>query len=109
LVNKAGTSHLPCGWSKDGLRTFNQLATEIYKNRNEHGEEFDKAFKKSIEEEMASTNKTGKRKRSCIDIYNDLNEGELIIKDEESSDDEHWVMYHGQCVHSLVIIVAFKR
>jgi hypothetical protein len=86
---------LPCGWSKYGLRTFNQLAKEVYKNRNEHGEEFDKAFKKSLEEEMTSTNKTGKRKRSCINIYNDLNEGELVInKDEENSDEdqeEGWV------------------
>jgi hypothetical protein len=80
---------LPCGWSKDGLQTFNQLAKEVYKNRNEHGEEFDKAFKKSIKEEMASTNKTGKRKRNSIDTYNDLNEAELIMnKDEENSADE---------------------
>jgi hypothetical protein len=85
---------LSCGWSKDGLQTFNQLAKEVYKNRKEHGEEFDKAFKKSIEQEMASTNKTGKRKRNCVDTYNDLNEGELIMKDEENSEDEEqeeWV------------------
>ena len=79
---------MPCGWSKDGLQTFNQLAKEIYKNRQEKGEEFDKAFKKTMEEEMASTNKTGKRKRNCIDTYNDLNEGALIMKDEENSGDE---------------------
>jgi len=85
---------LSCGWSKHGLQTFNQLAKEVYKNRKEHGEEFDKAFKKSIEQEMASTNKTGKRKRNCVDTYNDLNEGELIMKDEENSEDEEqeeWV------------------
>jgi hypothetical protein len=43
---------------------------------------------------MASTNKTGKRKRNCVDTYNDLNEGELIMKDEENSEDEEqeeWV------------------
>ena len=40
---------------------------------------------------MASTNKTGKRKRNCIDTYNDLNEEELIIKEEEHHDDEDWV------------------
>ena len=85
------TSHLPCGWLKDGLQTFNQLTKEVYISCKEHGEEFDKAFKKTIEEEMASTNKTGKRKRNCIDTYNDLNEGELIIKEEEHSDEEHWV------------------
>jgi hypothetical protein len=86
---------LPCGWSKDGLQTFNQLAKEVNKNRQEHGEEFDKAYKKTIEEEMASTNKTGKRKRNCIDTYNDLNEGALVKNDEESSgvevDQEDWV------------------
>jgi hypothetical protein len=86
---------LPCGWSKDGLQTFNQLAKEVNKNRQEHGEEFDKAFKKTIKEEMASTNKTGKRKRNCIDTYNDLNEGALVKNDEESSgvevDQEDWV------------------
>jgi hypothetical protein len=86
---------LSCGWSKDGLQIFNQLAKEVYKNCKEHGEEFDKAFKKSIEQEMASTNKTGKRKRNCrVDTYNDLNEGELIMKDEENSEDkeqEEWV------------------
>ena len=89
MVNNAGTSHLPCGWSKDGLQTFNQLAKEIYKNRNEHGEEFDKAFKKSIKEEMASTNKAGKRKRNSIETYNDLHQAELINSDEEQK--EGWV------------------
>ena len=84
---------MSCGWSKDGLQTFNQLAKEVYKNRKEHGEEFDKALKKSIKQEMASTNKTGKRKRNCINTYNNLNEGELIMKDEENSDEEQeeWV------------------
>jgi hypothetical protein len=43
---------------------------------------------------MASTNKTGKRKRNNIDTYNDLNEGELIIKEEENGDEEHWVSKH---------------
>ena len=76
---------------KDGLQTFNQLAKEVYISCKEHGEEFDKAFKKTIEEEMASKSKTGKRKRNCIDTYNDLNEGELIIKEEQDSDEEHWV------------------
>ena len=53
------------------------------------------AFKKSIEEEMAMSeiNKNGKRKRDCIDTYNDLNEGQLLIKDEEDSEEEsdQWV------------------
>ena len=53
----------------------------IYVSCREHGEEFDNAFKETIEKEMASTNKTGKRKRNNIDTYNDLNEGELIIKE----------------------------
>ena len=94
LVNSTGTSHLPCGWSRDGLQTFNTLAKEVHNNRKELGEDFDKAFKKYIEQEMASTNKTGKRKRNCIDTYNDLNEGELMInKDDDNSDEEQeeWV------------------
>ena len=83
------TSHLPCGWSKDGLQTFNQLAKEVYISRKAHGEEFDKAFKKTIEEEMASTNRAGKRKRNCIETYNDLNQAELIMnKDDEINSNE---------------------
>jgi len=42
---------------------------------------------------MASTNKNGKRKRNCINTYNDLNQGELIINNEEEGGDkeEEWV------------------
>ena len=89
-VYSENASTLPCGWTKDGLQTFNQLAKEVYKNRNEHGEEFDKAFQESIQEEMASTNTAGKRKRNCIETYNDLNEAEMIVnkEDEENSGDE---------------------
>jgi hypothetical protein len=55
---------LPCGWTKDDLETFNQLAKEVYVNCKQHGEEFDEAFKKSREQEMmVSTNTTRKRKR----------------------------------------------
>jgi ketopantoate reductase len=82
---------LPCGWSKVGLQTFNKLAKEVYADCQKHGEEFDKAFKERIEQEMASTNKTGKRKRNYIDTYNDLNQGEQIMKDGEESDEEDWV------------------
>jgi hypothetical protein len=72
---------LPCGWSQDGVQTFNKLAKEVSTDCQKHDEEFDKAFRKSIEQEMTSTNKTGKRKRNYIETYNDLNEGELIMKD----------------------------
>ena len=86
---------LPCGWSQDGLHTFNELAKEISKDRKEHGEEFEKAFKKWIEQqiEISATNKNGKRKRNCIDTYNDLNEGQFIIKNEEDHDNkkDDWV------------------
>jgi hypothetical protein len=66
------------------------LAKEVYKNHNEHGEEFDKAFHESIQEEMASTNTARKRKRNCIETYNDLNEAEMIMNkdNEEDSGDE---------------------
>lgn len=86
---------MPCGWSKEGLQTFNKLAKEVYSDRQKNGEEFNKAFKESIEQEMASNNKTGKRKRNCIDTYNDLNEQQLITKDGEDDSDEEdggWVM-----------------
>jgi hypothetical protein len=88
---------LPCGWSQDGLHTFNALAKEISKDRNDHGDEFKMAFKTSIEQEMQNnaTNKNGKRKRYCIDTYNDLNESLLFVKHgEEDSDDDskdEWV------------------
>ena len=46
-------------------------------------------MKKSIQEEMASNNKAGKRKRNCIITYNDLNQAEHNRnKDEDNSDDE---------------------
>ena len=64
---------MPCGWSKDGLETFNKLAREVNIDRKKRSEEFDKEFKEKMEQEMASTsNKTGKRKRSGIETYNDL-------------------------------------
>ena len=86
---------LPCGWSQEGLITFNTLAKEISQDRIENDESFNEAFKKSMENEMAisALNKNGKRKRECIDTYNDLNEGQLIHRDEEDSDEEDdpWV------------------
>jgi hypothetical protein len=42
-----------CGWSKQDLQTFNQLAREIFVSCKEDGEDFDKAFKEHIEQEMA--------------------------------------------------------
>ena len=86
---------MPCGWSQEGLITFNKLAKEISQDRIENDESFNEAFKKSTENEMAisALNKNGKRKRECIDTYNDLNEGQLIRRDEEDSDEEDdpWV------------------
>ena len=41
-----------------------------------------------------ATNKNGKRKRLCIDTYNDLNQSVLFVKNEEDSDDDNkdeWV------------------
>jgi hypothetical protein len=55
-----GRSHaiklLPCGWSEDGLQTFNKIARELIINLKEHGDEFDKAFKTRIEQEMVQKN-----------------------------------------------------
>jgi hypothetical protein len=90
---------LPCGWSQEGLRTFNEFAKEISKDRKKHGEEFEKEFKVRIEQQIenSTTNKNGKRKRNCIDTYNDLNEGQFIITTEEDSDKEKddWVVKNG--------------
>jgi hypothetical protein len=47
---------LPCGWSEDGLQTFNKIARELIINLKEHGDEFDKAFKTRIEQEMVQKN-----------------------------------------------------
>jgi hypothetical protein len=83
---------LPCGWTKDGLETVNQLAKEVNIDRKQHDAEFDKAFKKSCEQEMVSNNTTRKRKRNTTST-NDLNEGEQIMKEEEKSgrEEEQWV------------------
>jgi hypothetical protein len=51
---------------KDGLQTFDQLAKEVYKNCNEHGEEVDKAFKKSIEEEMAAPTELERERETVL-------------------------------------------
>jgi hypothetical protein len=45
---------LTCGWSEDGLQTFNQLAKEVSINRKERGEEFDNACKTRITEKRDS-------------------------------------------------------
>jgi predicted AAA+ superfamily ATPase len=83
---------LSCGWSRDGLKTFNELAREIYNDRNVRGEEFDNRFKEGIEMEVAMTNIL-KRKRTFVDTYNDLNHGGIVMNDQEESenDDEQWV------------------
>lgn len=91
--NRGSSNFQACGWSIDGLETFNQLAREIFINRKEQGEIFDKAFKEHMEQEIASTNKTGKRKRKCVATYNDLNANEMMKNYEECSDteEEGWV------------------
>jgi hypothetical protein len=81
----------PCGWSKEGLQTFNKLAKEVYSDRQDNDMEFNKAFKDGIEKEIASNNNNRKRKRNCIDTYNDLYKQDMNNKDEEESDEEDWV------------------
>jgi len=93
--NRRTVNLLPCGWSQEGLRTFNEFAKEISKDRKKHGEEFEKEFKVRIEQQIenSTTNKNGKRKRNCIDTYNDLNAGQFVTTNEEDSDKEKddWV------------------
>jgi len=76
----------------DGLELFNVLANEVIIDRNQHGKEFDKDFKEYIKQELASTYKTKKRKRNCIDTYSDLMDGAFMVSnEEEQSDEENWV------------------
>jgi hypothetical protein len=72
---------LPCGWSQDGLYTFNALAREISKDLKEHGDEFKKAFKMTIQQQTlnSASNKNGKQKHNCINTYNDLNKNDLLL------------------------------
>jgi transposase len=62
-------------------------------SRKEEREDFNKVFKEHIEQEMASTKKTGKRKRNCMETYNDLNEEEMKRNYKEGNVDENegWV------------------
>ena len=70
------------------------MCTEVKINRRQLGQEFDKAFKESMEETMICTSKNGKRKRNYIETYNDSNEEEQIIVNGEKWDEEEeddWV------------------
>jgi hypothetical protein len=77
----------------NGLELFNVLANEVIIDRNQHGKEFDNGFKEYIKQELASTYKTKKRKRNCIDTYSDLMDGApfMVSNEEEQSDEENWV------------------
>jgi hypothetical protein len=76
----------------DGLELFNVLANEVIIDQNQHGKEFDNDFKEYIKQELASTYKTKKRKRNCIDTYSDLMDGAFMVSnEEEQSDEENWV------------------
>ena len=76
----------------NGLELFNVLDNEVIIDRNQHGKEFDNDFKEYIKQELASTYKTKKRKRNCIDTYSDLMDGAFMVSnEEEQSDEENWV------------------
>lgn len=76
----------------NGLELFNVLANEVIIDRNQHGKEFDNDFKEYIKQELASTYKTKKRKRNCIDTYSDLMDGAFMVSnEEEQSEEENWV------------------
>jgi hypothetical protein len=66
------------------MQTFNRLAREVDSNRKEHGSSFEKAFKKKIDEEVANSKRSEKRKREYVDTYNDLQAAEMA----DSEDDE---------------------
>lgn len=89
---------MPCGWSKEGLETFNVFANEVIIDRHDHGKQFDNDFKANIKQELATKYKTKKRKRNYIDTYSDLMDGEHMIKNEEDSEEENWVSRKGFAV-----------
>ena len=66
------------------MQTFNRLAREVDSDRKAHGSSFEKAFKRMIDEEMANSKKSEKRKREYVDTYNDLQAAEMA----DSEDDE---------------------
>jgi hypothetical protein len=90
VSNQRANNVLPCGWSQDGLSTFNALAREISKDCKDHGDEFEKAFKMTVQEQAlnSASNKNGKRKHNCIDTYNDLNDNGFNVDNEEESDND---------------------
>jgi hypothetical protein len=96
-VASRSKSHLPSGWSKDGLLTFNKLAKEVQADHDKHRLEFDMYFKKEMNK-MAAVPKSQKRKIECVDIYNDLDKGTNITEqnddnnDDESTTSKQWVM-----------------
>jgi hypothetical protein len=90
---------LPCGWSKDGLQLFSRSANEVIIDRNHYGKPFDNDFKENMKQELASTYKTKKRKRNCIDTYSDLLDRDLMVDSEEvHRDEENWVPQKGFAV-----------
>jgi hypothetical protein len=106
---------MPCGWSQDGLYTFNALAREISKDRKEHRDKFKKAFKMTIQQQTlnSASNKNGKRKRNCIDTYNELNENDFIVNNEEESDNNsnnEWVTKMNSTLrHDCSILTSRER
>jgi hypothetical protein len=57
---------LSCGWSREGLETFNVLANEVINDRHEHGKEFDNDFKENIKQELATKYKTKKERETTL-------------------------------------------
>jgi hypothetical protein len=77
----------------DGLELFNVLVNEVIIDCNHDGKEFDNDFKEYIKQELASTYKTKKWRRNCIDTYSDLLDRAFMVsnEDEEHSNEENWV------------------
>jgi hypothetical protein len=80
VVGPKKASRPSTNWPKK----FTLTARRMVRNSTRHS-------RKAWSKKWPAPKKTGKRKRNYIDTYNDLNEGELIIKDEECSDEEQWV------------------
>ena len=53
---------------------------------------------------MASTNKAGKRKRNCIETYNDLNQAQLIMNKDNEDCSDHEEQEVGWVLENMFVV-----
>lgn len=72
------------GWSVEGLEKFNEIATQVKKDRINLGEEFNIQFKSFMVEQW-NRKQMKKQKRMEISTYNDLNGSDNLHPEEEDT------------------------